>query len=214
MAEIVEIGDATLYHGDCLEILPTLDKVDAIVTDPPYGINHESHGQRFVHAEKITGDENVAAYSWLDSLNLPLVAFYSPFVNVGIAWRSVLCWDKGGDTGCGGDRETCWKRNFELIGIKRNNKLIGSRDSSVLRYRSRDNANTGHFSEKPEKLLVYLIAKLGAMNVYDPFMGSGTTGVACANLGRKFIGIEIEERYFNIAVERITAAYAQGRLFA
>lgn len=214
MNDIVKIGDATLYHGDCLEILPTLDKVDAVVTDPPYGIEHENHGQIFVHATPIAGDDNTEAYVWLDSLELPLVAFYSPFVDVGIKWRSVLCWDKGGDTGCGGDRATCWKRNFELIGVKRNGKLTGNRDSSVLHYRSRDNANTGHFAEKPASLMSYLISKIGAEFVLDPFMGSGTTGVACANLGRKFIGIEIERKYFDIACERIDAAYSQMRLFA
>jgi DNA modification methylase len=71
-----------------------------------------------------------------------------------------------------------------------------------------------HPHQKPVTLIESLLAKLPDKTILDPFMGSGTTGVACANLGRKFIGIEIERKYFDIACERIAAAYAQGRLFA
>jgi hypothetical protein len=77
---------------------------------------------------------------------------------------------------------------------------------------NRDACATGHPYQKPEQVMRWLIAKTKAGTIADPFMGSGTTGVACANLGRKFIGIEIERRYFDIACERIEAAYAQGRL--
>ena len=74
----------------------------------------------------------------------------------------------------------------------------------------------GHPCPKPQKAWTWLVDKVASptSTVLDPFMGSGTTGVACANLGRKFIGIEIERKYFDIACERIEAAYAQGRLFA
>jgi DNA modification methylase len=208
----VIIGNATLYLGDCREILPSLPKVDALITDPPYGIDHETHGQIFARATPIQGDSTTECYAWLDGLELPLVAFYSPYVDPGIKWRSVLSWVKGEDTGCGGDRETCWKRDFELIGIKRNGNLTGQRDSAVLRYRARDNSQSGHFSEKPVGIMEYLISKMGVDVVCDPFMGSGTTGVACMNLGRKFIGIEIEPKYFDIACERIEQAQRQLRL--
>jgi DNA modification methylase len=70
-----------------------------------------------------------------------------------------------------------------------------------------------HPWQKPEALLMWCVEKTKGETVLDPFMGSGTTGVACANLGRKFIGIEIEKKYFDIACERIEAAYSQGRLF-
>jgi DNA modification methylase len=77
------------------------------------------------------------------------------------------------------------------------------------------NGGRQHPTEKPVKLMDWCIGFYpDALIILDPFMGSGTTGVACANLGRKFIGIEIEPKYFDIACERITAAYAQGRLFA
>lgn len=210
----VVIGDATLYYGDCMEILPTLGKVDAILTDPPYGIDHATHGQIFVRADPIAGDQSLAAYEWLNSLQLPLVSFFSPYKWPGITWRSVLCWHKGEDTGAGGDAATCWKRDIEMIGVARNGRLQGFRDSALLRFRSRQRYPSGHFCEKPVALMEYLVSKLGEEMIVDPFMGSGTTGVACMNLGRKFIGIEIERQYFDIACERIENAQRQGDLFA
>jgi DNA modification methylase len=73
---------------------------------------------------------------------------------------------------------------------------------------------TGHPHTKPVSLMEFLVRLTAAETVLDPFMGSGSTGVACANSGRKFIGIELDPTYFQIACERIAAAYAQGRLFA
>ena len=210
----VEIGDATLYLGDCLEILPTLEPVDAVVTDPPYGIDHKHHGQRFKGATPIAGDDSAWAYEILDAYAECLVAFYSPFVPPNVEWRSVLVWATGGHVGAGGDRATCWKRDFELIGVKGNAPLNGGRDKAIRHYNALSPPPTGHFCEKPIALMEYLVGKLAEETILDPFMGSGTTGVACANLSRKFIGIEIEPKYFDIACERIEAAYAQGRLFA
>ena len=217
MKDPVTIGDATLYCGDCLEILPRIRRdyaVDSVITDPPYGISHKSNGQIFKGAEQIQGDEDTWAYGFLVTLAPCVVAFFSPYQHPGMPWRSVLVWDKGGHVGGGGDPGTCWKRDHECIGVLGNQKLNGQRDSSVLRYNALLPPPTGHFCEKPVPLMEYLISKINAPTVLDPFMGSGTTGVACANLGRKFIGIEIEPKYFDIACERIDRAYAQGRLFA
>lgn len=208
-----QIGDATLYLGDCLEVLPHIGKVDAVVTDPPYGISHQSHGQMFQRAAPITGDDSLVAYEIVENVAPCLLAFFSPFNPPPIRWRSVLQWDKGGHVGIGGDRETCWKRDHESIGVKGNAPLNGKRDSSVLRFPAVLPPPSGHFCEKPVSLMEYLVGKLSERIILDPFMGSGTTGVASANLGRKFIGIELEERYFDVACERIAAAYAQGRLF-
>ena len=213
VSEKVIIGNAELYHGDCMEVLPGLADVGAIVTDPPYGIAHNTHGQIFVRAKPIAGDDSLQAYQWLDSLQTPLVAFFSPYRWPGIQWRSVLCWHKGEDTGAGGDAATCWKRDIEMIGVARNGKLNGFRDSALLRHRARMMHSSGHFAEKPVSLMRYLISKLPNKLITDPFMGSGTTGVAAANLGRKFIGIELERKYFDIACERIEQAQRQGDLF-
>jgi len=203
-------GDVSLYCGDCLELLPKLPDgcVDAVVTDPPYGIGHKSHGQIFVHADVIASDGNLAAFNamrdWAKAHALPTCAFFSPYNPVN-GWRSVLCWSKGDHVGIGGDRRTCWKRDFELIGVERNGHLNGLRDSAVLSYRALLPPPSGHVAEKPIALLEYLASKLtGAGDlILDPFMGSGTTGVACVRLGRKFIGIEIEPKYFDISVKRI-----------
>jgi site-specific DNA-methyltransferase (adenine-specific) len=194
-----------IYHGDCREILLTLPKLDLVLTDPPYGIGMESHGQLFALADKIYGDSSHKSYLWLDSLDLPLAAFFSPYSPPPLKWRSVLVWEKGSHVGIGGDRETCWKRDFELIGVKRNADLNGSRDSAVLHFPSPLPPPSGHVAEKPLSLLSYLIRKLTLERamVLDPFMGSGTTLRAAKDLGRKAIGIEIEEKYCEIAAQRM-----------
>ena len=110
-----------------------------------------------------------------------------------------------------------WKPDHEEIYVI-GKGWIGSRDcGSVLRVppvQSMAKNGRVHPTQKPVKLLELLIKKTPPTIVLDAFMGSGTTGVACANLGRKFIGIEIERKYFDIACERIDAAYSQRRLFA
>ena len=204
MKPYYEAEGITIYHGDCRKFAPFPVSGCVIVTDPPYGIGFESHGQRFVGAQSVTGDNTTAAYPWMIGMSLPLVAFFSPYAPIG-GWRSVLVWEKGDDTGIGGDRETCWKRDFELIGVANNGALQGQRDSAILRFRARDRA-TDHPSEKPVALMKYLIRKVCPTEnmVIDPFMGSGTTLRAAKDLGRRAIGIEIEERYCEIAAKRLS----------
>jgi len=209
------IGNATLYCGDAFEILPTMERPEAIVTDPPYGKKQKSnHKDYFRHTTKLAGDDSLDCYQLIDGASKCLVAFYSPNNPPPIKWRNVLVWNKGLGVGSGGDPKTCWRRDVELIGVNGNAALLGGRDSSVLSFNAHTKPPSGHFCEKPEALMTYLVGKISEQTILDPFMGSGTTGVACANLGRKFIGIEIDEKYFDIACERIEAAYAQGRLFA
>jgi DNA modification methylase len=212
------IGDATLYLGDAREWLATLT-ADCVITDPPYGIAFSSHGQLFREATPLAGDDDGAATSTIlqsvRNLGWPLAAFFSPYKPFAyMEWRSILCWDKGAHVGIGGDRETCWKRDFELIGVCNNGPLKGGRDSAVLSYNACLPPPTGHVAEKPVELMAYLVQKLSneGDDILDPFMGSGTTGVAALRLGRKFIGIEIEPEYFDIAARRIRAEVAQGKL--
>jgi DNA modification methylase len=220
MTDIVKIGDATLYHGDCLEILPTLPKVDAVVTDPPYGIGYQSgyatdalwHAGRSIDGDGCTTarDRMIEA-----AAGVPMLVFGTWRAERPNLTRQVLIWDKGGALGMGA-LDIPWKPDHEEIHVL-GKGFVGSRDSgSVLRVSPvQSMAKNGrvHPTEKPVRLLEKLCVKVPGL-VLDPFMGSGTTGVACANLGRKFIGIEIERKYFDIACERIAAAYAQGRLFA
>lgn len=206
---IERIGDAVLYLGDCLEILPTLDKVDAVVTDPPYGIGEHGGAQRTRGRKGYSKHENMG---WDTSRPSPIVFdmmrdrsaaqviwggnYFADLLPPTMGW---IYWQKlmGGDFS---DGELAWtSQNTALKEITKCPKGI----------------DKGHPCQKPIEVIEYSIhyIKNQPMTILDPFMGSGTTGVACANLGRKFIGIEINEDYFNIAVERITAAQAQGRLF-
>ena len=211
------IGDATLYLGDCLEILPDLDPVDAVVADPPYGIGLKSNGLRFKNARPIEGDQNNEMIDRLISWcapEMPFAMFFSPYNFIPYPWRSVLIWDKGEHVGGGGDPKKCWKRDYECIGVA-NNPALKKRDSSVLRIPGLLKPLSGHPAEKPISIIAYFVERLTLPGgvVLDPFMGSGTTGVACMELGRKFIGIEINEKYFDIACRRIDPAERQGKLF-
>ena len=194
----------TLMLGDCRELLPSLGPVDALISDPPYGIAFRSNGQWFVGADPIAGDDGTDSAEfvrkWVGSL--PLVMFFSPYRPMD-GWRSVLVWDKGEHVGIGGDRETCWKRDHELIGVSGNGNLNGRRDSSMLRYLAVSPPPSGHVAEKPEPLMRYLLWKLGVADVCDPFMGSGTTLVAAKRLGIRAIGVEVEEKWCEIAAKRL-----------
>jgi DNA modification methylase len=212
----------TLYLGDCRLILPTLPRVDACVTDPPYGINHSSsHGATWertciagdsdttLRDEVLAGFENVAAFgTWKTP----------PLQNT----KGCLVFDKGPAFGMG-DLAFPWKGSWELIYV-RGNIWRGSRDEGVLRghlqwsWESRGASmyqeGRSHPHQKPVTLCKELIRKLpDECTILDPFMGSGTTGVAAVKLGRRFIGVEIEEKYFNIAVRRISGALKQPDLF-
>lgn len=216
------IGDATLYLGDCLEILPTLPPVDAVVTDPPYGMAFQSNHYKGKggkpnasgHAA-IAGDDNPE----LLTSALAIEANHSTYVFC--RWdnlsdlpkkpRSLIAWVK--PNWSMGDLEHEHGRQYEVIAFYPGlyHSWPGLRPSDVVRHGR--SGNTMHPTEKPVSLMQEVCSWTSGV-VLDPFMGSGTTGVACANLGRKFIGIEVEPKYFDIACERIAAAYAQGRLFA
>ena len=210
------MSDWKVITGDCLEVLKTIPagSVDAVVMDAPYGIQHQSNGQIFLNAHRCQSDGNLDAMEWVcdwaRSLPspLPMVCFFSPYKPPRIEWRSILVWNKGAHVGGGGDIETCWKRDHELIGVRNNGPLGGGRDSSVLHFNAVSPPPSGHFCEKPVELMRYLIEKVVPIGgtVLDPFAGSGATGVAAMQCGRNFLGIEIEERWADIARRRIGEA--------
>lgn len=226
LGEIVTIGDATLYHGDCLEILPTLDKVDAVVTDPPF-FTPAVHYQSRVKHSRSWGDMSILE-SWWGSVSAELArlcplghvfvfcngdsypAFYKAmFPN----WEKLKCmvWDKG-HVGLG----RIFRNQHELIIWARSQGHYVTDDgklrADVLTAKATPSSDREHPVQKPVHLLQQLIEPTAGA-VLDPFMGSGTTGEAAVAVGRKFIGIEIERKYFDIACERIQAAYDQPRLF-
>ena len=221
---IETIGDCTLYLGDCREILPTLGKVDAVVvTDPPYGISHSSNYGASWERTQIAGDTDISLRDIVLN-DFPNVAAFGTWKTPPIKnTRGCLVFDKGPAFGMG-DLSFPWKGSFELIYI-RGSIWRGPRDEGVLRGHCQVNWETqfkglgerearSHPHQKPVSLLQALINKLpDDFAILDPFMGSGTTGVACAKLRRKFIGIEIEPKYFDIACRRIEEATKQGDLF-
>ena len=197
------IGDATLYLGDCLEILPTLEKVDAVITDPPYGIGDRMQGGTWGAVEKYADFR-----AWDVAPSPELMAALIAKGKQAIVWggnyfslppsRCWLAWDKQNAVKTMADVELAWT-NLDRP-AKRKSLPISKHAF-------------GHPTEKPAPLMEWCVGMVPG-GVLDPFMGSGTTGVACMNLGRKFIGIEIEPKYFDIACERIENAQRQGRLIA
>lgn len=210
------IGDCRLICADCKDILSTLGKVDAVVTDPPYGIGLDPDKTRFTGGvmparrgktsvrEPVIGDETDFDPSFLlDAAREHIIWGWNNYPDR-LPRGACLVWIKRNDDAFGSflsDAETAWF----------------SRGHGV--YCFRDLTNNGitheraHPTQKPVQLMRWCIEKTRAHTILDPFMGSGTTGVACVKLGRKFIGIEIEPKYFDIACRRIEQAYAQPDLF-
>jgi DNA modification methylase len=205
----------TIYHGDCREILPTLGRFDLLLTDPPYGIslaNHAKGKERSNRDWQICGDDSQEAGEQVLFITSewPSVVFASPMRPWSGKWRQFLAWEKGEHVSGGGDPATCWKPNWELIQIRNTPETQGRRDGAVLRFQADKEDYKRHPSPKPVSLIRYLICKfVGIETIADPFVGSGTTLVAAKLEGRRAVGIELEERYCEIAANRLS----QGVLF-
>jgi site-specific DNA-methyltransferase (adenine-specific) len=203
-----------LIRGDCLGLLARIE-ADAVVTDPPYGIglqNNDRDGHRRQASYRIAGDENrmvaLAVLKWSENRNLPTVAFASPWNPWPGNWRNLIVWDKGGAVGGGGDIATCLKRTWELIQVARNGPMRGGRAESVWRAKQSPHGTRQHIAAKPLSLMRAIIERFTNPGdvVFDPFAGSGSTGVACLQTGRRFIGIEIDPGYCAVARKRLKAA--------
>lgn len=206
------IGDCTLYLGDCLEVMPTLGKVDAVVTDPPFGMAFKSNYRAIEHRE-IANDKTEDLLIWACNLD----AGHSKYVFM--RWdnlpsipkpKSFIKWIKNnwsmGDLGHEHARQT-----EECAFYAGDNHFFPSGRPSDVVFSDRT-GNNFHPTEKPVDLMQKVIRWTDGV-IVDPFMGSGTTGVACVKLGRKFIGIELGEKYFDIACKRIEEAYRQPDMF-
>jgi len=204
MGDVVTIGDATLYLGDCMEILPTLPKVDAVITDPPYGIGFGAkHTKWSANRGVVLGnwDAEIPDITPLLSLSENVTVWGGERFELPVS-RGWLTWVKPDAAPTFASTEYAWRsldkpaRHF-LYAI-----------SAVNAER------VGHPTQKPLALMKWCIEQAGSpQTILDPFMGSGTTGVAAIQLGRSFIGIEREPKYFDIACKRIEQAVAQGQLF-
>jgi DNA modification methylase len=199
---VERIGDCTLYLGDCLDILPTLGPVDAVVTDPPYGIGAAKRAHSNLGMPSKDWDSTPGEVSWVVAMNLPAIIWGGNYFPLPPS-RRFLVWDKTPMPPSYAFGELAWT-NLDGNAAKWCGK-VG--DQIPVAQRS-------HPTQKPVALMEWCLGFLpSARTVLDPFMGSGTTGVACAKLGRRFIGIEIDEGYFETACRRIEQAYDQPDLF-
>lgn len=229
--KVERIGAATMYLGDCLEILPTLPRVDVVITDPPYGINTKSDG-----TGKLSpwGDLCNSAFWYAEWLRLcrgrlplvggclwtclnwrSLVTFQKAAIDASWAIESLLVWDKCW-IGPGGTRGL--RPSYEMVALMVNGDFsIDDRGiPDIQRFKWSGLKPTGHPAEKPVPLMRFLIdnSTSEGQTVLDPFAGSGTTAIAALEAGRSFVGIEQDPVWFDQACERITNSQRQERLIA
>jgi DNA modification methylase len=208
----------TLHHGDCLDFMATLENksIDAVITDPPYGIGCDWKKHKHSASKYDSSYQND---------KIPPVEYFTEIQRISSCWiiwgwnyyvehlgptNYLICWDK----------EASEKTSFQSMG-----ELAGSNIKKPFRFfrvpwdGGRKGIETGiskqHPHQKPVQLLKMCIDHLPdtVETVLDPFMGSGTTGVACMQMGRKFIGCELDKGYYDIAEKRIYEATRQQRLF-
>ena len=206
------IGNATLYLGDCMEVLPTLPKVDAVITDPPYGIG-ASTGVGKYGVKKWGGTEDLG---WDNAI--PSNEIFQEMLSRAdkhIFWggnyfplpptRCVFVWDKG----AGFRNRTFAEVEIAWTSLDLNAKIYSRDPLAAGDYKGKE-----HPTQKPVALMTWCIEQAGKpQTILDPFMGSGTTGVAAVQMGRQFIGIEREPKYFDIACKRIEEAQRMTDMF-
>ena len=204
MSEPVTIGKARLYLGRCEDVLPLIGRVDAVVTDPPYGIGFAAQPTKW---QRRAGKQPEA---W-DDATVDVVASL-PDLAPSIIWggnyyplpvtRGWLSWFKPDAPPSMANFELAWT-SFDQNARQLSVSISETNPERV-----------GHPTQKPLRLMKWCLAFLpDARTILDPFMGSGTTGVAAVQMGRDFIGIEREPAYFDIACRRIEDAQRQGNLF-
>jgi site-specific DNA-methyltransferase (adenine-specific) len=201
-------GTIQLYHADCRQLLPDIYKVGSLVTDPPYGMNFQSNHRTIAH-QHIAGDNGPAllryAVNWGLQHARHSVYVFCRWDNLRDVPKpvSVITWVKNnwsmGDLDHEHARQT---ENILFYPLERHSWPNGRPQDVIHCERT---GNDHHPTEKPVDLMTEIVGWTGG-DVIDPFMGSGSTGVACARLGRPFIGVEIDVQYFRTAVERISAA--------
>lgn len=201
------IGDATLILRDCREVLPTLSSIETVITDPPYGIarvwkggfGHGWGAARLAAPQRNAWDtEGPDEQTFQHLLRAKTAIIWGGNYFALPPSRGWLVWNKP-------------ERGFSLAEAE----LAWTNIDTVVRVFDANRSDVGreHPTQKPVSLMAWCVAKTSG-TVLDPFMGSGTTGVACLNQGRKFIGVEVEPKYFDMACKRIDEAHRQPRLFA
>jgi site-specific DNA-methyltransferase (adenine-specific)/modification methylase len=218
------IGAATLYLGDCREILPTLGKVDAVVTDQPYGMNYKVNARhprsRGLDSTKLYATEKRAGIIGDDRpfepapfLIFPKIAFFGAnkcahALPPGGRW---IVWDKRRDSKPDdhSDCELVWTNvpGADRIHRQKWRGIVREGEENISRARKL------HPNQKPVALMTFVLEQIGAKPgdlILDPFMGSASTGVAALRMGMRFVGIELDPDHFATAVRRLQAEMAQA----
>lgn len=205
---VSKCGRVTLYNADCRAVLPTLGPVDAVITDPPYGISFA--------AQPTTGGRKRGqkAEKWDDETPTDLVLSLPALAPLCVMWggnyyplpctRGWLMWRKPDAPPSMAHGELAWTN------LDQNLRVI---DWSIA---ATNPERVGHPTQKPVRVMSWSMEQVGVPEggtVFDPFTGSGTTAIACIRSGRRFIGVERDETHFATAVARIKAELSQGDLF-
>jgi site-specific DNA-methyltransferase (adenine-specific)/modification methylase len=211
---VERIGNATLYLADCMDALLTIGKVDAVITDPPYGINENS--KKVASRGKLATPKDYGEFNWdkdpapkeIIDLCRQISTYQAIFGGNYFELPPTSCWlvwDKLNGTNDFADCELAWTNWNKAV------RRIQWRWNGMIR---QGNEERYHPTQKPLAVMKWVIDLCPKSDLMlDPFMGSGTTGVAAIQMGRKFIGIERELSYFEIACERIEQATKQSSLF-
>jgi site-specific DNA-methyltransferase (adenine-specific)/modification methylase len=222
---VEKIGNATLFLGDCREIMPSLHAVDAILTDPPYGkdFKHSGGGKGgnprlarvLRNSAPIIGDDKPFDPAHLLALGVDAILWganhYADRLPASMGW---LVWDKleWSTPDTFSDCELAWHRDGTKV---RKLPLMwkGVRVASAAREECTAGQQRLHPMQKPVALLLWCLSFIRRAEVIlDPYMGSGSAGIACLRDGRKYLGIEIDERWFDIACQRIEQEARQSRM--
>lgn len=223
------IGNAELWLGDCRDILPLLPKVDAVITDPPYGLNLGDHAGASDDRERHLAKHGYEGYADtaenFRAVVVPAIESALAMAERGMVFSSApMAWALPAPVTIGGVHlpssvgRTPWGFTSWSLCLMygRAPDLNKGHKPTWTRSTEKSPPDVDHPTVKPLSWMEWAVS-LGSRaceTVLDPFMGSGTTGVACMNLGRSFIGIEREPKYFDIACRRIEDAQRQSRLFA
>lgn len=233
MSRVEVIGNATLYLGDCRDILPTLPKVDAVITDPPYSDKTHNNAK-----SNVGGGSGVKAIDFkaidfkaIEELLTGCASLCEGWVIANMDWRHIAQLEFVPHWFYELVRFGVWVKTNPMPQISADRPANGWDGIAYLYPKGKKKewlgggshgnwigaviTNGDHPTGKPVDMVTSWVSRFTVTNqtILDPFMGSGTTGVAAMQLGRKFVGIEIEPKYFAIACERIENAQRQQKLF-
>ena len=204
----VTIGDCRLILGDCLEVMPLLGRFDAVITDPPFGVGNFVQVTGNIRGKKVTWNKNIPNlifFEKIKKISKHRIVWGANYFNCFEDKGGAIVWDKAQpmpDFSKAEIASCSHLKKTEMVKIPWTN------------FTARHKKESSHPCERPVSLYIWCVEYLpNPQTILDPYMGSGTTGVACVKLGRKFTGIELDPDYFDIACERIRKAYEQPDMF-